>query len=126
MGTALLAAVVIGNMSGLRPQYAGKGLLVLGCFLGPLFPLLLGLLFRMLTPPAVSADAARYPEYPGTAFSLLFACGSLGGLALAPLVGVSARERHFHAALRIPLVIAMLLAAATVVFVLLAGRIDGN
>jgi hypothetical protein len=46
----------------------------------------------------------------------------VGGLALAPLVGYSARARHIGVALRIPLIIAGFLAAATIVFVLLAGR----
>ena len=50
---------------------------------------------------------------------LLYGCGSFGSLALAPLVGLSAGARTIEAALRIPLFMALILAAATFVFVLI-------
>jgi hypothetical protein len=108
-GSALLAAVVIGNLSGtFRAHQTSTGLVFLGFFLGPLFPFLVGMLFHL------SSDAGL----PGTAFGLLFACGSLGSLVLSPLVHVSAGARTVQAALRIPLFLALLLAAATLLFVL--------
>jgi hypothetical protein len=108
-GSAALSAVVIGNMAGtFRAHRAGAGLIVLGCFLGPLFPFLAGRLF--------SLESTR--ELPGTAFGLLYGCGSLGSLALAPLVGLSASARTIEAALRIPLFMSLVLTAATLVFVL--------
>jgi hypothetical protein len=111
VGTAWMSAVVIGNLSGAtRHNSAAWGLVLLGCFLGPLFPLLAGLLFRQ-------GSAA---DLPGTAFGILYACGSLGSLALAPLVGLSARSLSIQTALRIPLFIAMLLSAAALLFALAA------
>jgi hypothetical protein len=108
-GSALMSAVVIGNLSGaFRAHQAGMGLVILGCFLGPLFPFLAGRLF--------SLESTR--DVPGTAFGLLYGCGSLGSLALAPLVGLSASARSIQAALRIPLFIALVLAAATLLFIL--------
>jgi hypothetical protein len=108
-GSAALSAVVIGNLSGaFRTHHAGMGLVILGCFLGPLFPFLVGRLF--------SLESTR--DLPGTAFGLLYGFGSLGSLALAPLVGLSAGARTIQAALRIPLFIAMVLTAATLVFIL--------
>jgi hypothetical protein len=112
-GSALMSAVVIGNLSGaFRAHQAGMGLVILGCFLGPLFPFLVGRLF--------SLDSTR--EVPGTAFGLLYGFGSLGSLALAPLVGLSARASSIQAALRIPLFIALVLAAATLLFILSQNR----
>jgi hypothetical protein len=111
VGAAWMSAVVIGNLAGAtRHNSAAWGLILLGCFLGPLFPLLAGLLFRQ----------SRDVELPGTAFGVLYACGSLGSLALAPLVGLSARAATIQTALRIPLFIACLLSAAALVFVLAA------
>jgi hypothetical protein len=110
-GSAILTAVVIGNLLGaFRSHHAGIGLVILGCFLGPVLPFLAGLLFRV--------DSARDLPLPGTAFALLYGCGSVGSLALAPLVGLSANARTIQAALRIPLIIALLLSAATLLFIL--------
>jgi hypothetical protein len=109
VGTALLSVVALGNLAGAtRALHAGKGLVILGVFLGPLFPLLVGMVFRL--------DHAH--ELPGTAFGLLYACGSVGGLALAPLVGLSARAQNIMIALRVPLFIALIMASATLLFVL--------
>jgi hypothetical protein len=108
-GSALMSAVVIGNLSGaFRAHQAGMGLVILGCFLGPLFPFLAGRLF--------SLDSTK--DLPGTAFGLFYGCGSLGSLALSPLVGLSANARSMQAALRIPLFIALVLTAATLLFIL--------
>jgi hypothetical protein len=109
IGTAFLTAVALGNLAGaVRAINAGKGLLLVGFFLGPLFPLLAGMVFRM----------SHTHDLPGTTFGLLYACGSFGSLALAPLVSLSARASNIGVALRIPLFISLVLAAATVLFVL--------
>jgi hypothetical protein len=115
-GFALLSAVVIGNLAGaFRVHQAATGLVILGLFMGPLLPFLAGMVFRLV-------DAEGAGRMPGTAFGMLYACGSLGSLLLSPLVRLSASARTFQAALRIPLFMAMILAAATLVFVLTEGR----
>jgi hypothetical protein len=110
VGSAVLAAVVLGNLAGaVHARYVGSGLVLLGCCLGPIFPLLVGMLFHR--PAAL--------QWQGSAFGLLYACGSLGSLALAPLVASSARAQTLMRALQVPLALAGLLAAAVLLFVLL-------
>jgi fucose permease len=107
----LLAAAVLGNLAGaIRPGQAWFGMLVLGFLLGPFFPTLLGMLFRRLHETDLSAD--------GTAYGCVFALGSLGSLLCAPLMGSIARRRQVQAALRIPMLMALLLTAAALVFCL--------
>jgi fucose permease len=102
---ALLAAVVLGNISGTaRPRRARLGLLVLGFLLGPIFPTLVAMLFRW------------HPQAQGTAYGLMFAIGSLGSLILAPVIGASARRRNVQTALRIPMLLALWLTAAALLF----------
>lgn len=110
---ALLAAVVLGNLIGTNnPNAAWRGLLLLGFLLGPIFPTLVGMLFQQLDNQDLHAH--------GTAYGLLFAAGSVGSFILAPLMGSTARRQSVQAALRIPLFVALLLTAATLVFWLAA------
>jgi hypothetical protein len=107
---AMLAAVTLGNLSGAtKPDRALAGLVVLGLFLGPVYPMLLGLLFTGL------GEGGPF----GSAYGLLFTFGSLGSLALSPLVRLSASRSTIQSAMRIPLFIALALAAATLMFALL-------
>jgi hypothetical protein len=109
---ALLAAVVLGNLAAVvRPERLGWGMFLLGLFLGPVYPFLVGLLFR--TPGGQAM--------PGTGYSLLCASGSVGGLLLAPLVGYCARSRNLQVALLIPMFLALILTAAALLFSLRAG-----
>jgi hypothetical protein len=110
--SAALAAVVLGNMAGtVHPEKAFWGLILLGFALGPLFPILVGLLFQIK-----GVEAA-----PGTTFGLLHAAGSIGSLLLSPLVNLSASARKIQTALRIPLFIALLLTAVTVLSALVTS-----
>ena len=79
--------------------------------LGPLFPILVGLLFRIK-----GVESA-----PGTTFGLLHAAGSVGSLMLSPLVTLSAGARKIQTALRVPLFIALILTAVTVLFALVTS-----
>lgn len=107
---ALLAAVALGNMSGAtKSDRALTGLVALGLFLGPVFPMLLGILFTELK------EGGPF----GSAYGLLFTFGSLGSLVLSPLVRLSASRNTIQAALRIPLFIALALGATTLMFALL-------
>ncbi len=105
---ALLAAVVLGNLAGAAGRHsAAVALVLLGFVLGPIFPTLLGLVFR------------HFPEERGTAWGSVFALGSLGALLLAPVVGAAAQRRSVQAALRVPMLLALLLTGVSLVFALL-------
>lgn len=100
----LLAAVLLGNLAGAdqrgRPNV---GLILLGLLLGPILPALLGSVFRTA------------PGEKGTTFGLAFAAGSLGSLLLAQLVPPRFADRHPLAAVRLPILLALLVTAAALV-----------
>jgi MFS family permease len=103
----LLAAAVIGNLAGTAKPTSARGwFLLLGLLLGPIFPMLIGLAFQ--TPGLAQAR--------GTTYGVLFAAGSLGSLIAAPLIAVWARSRNVQAALRIPMVLALLAVVAALAF----------
>jgi fucose permease len=103
---ALLAAVALGNLAGAASKgNAGLGLLVLGAFLGPIFPTLIGIVFQV---PALR-------DHQGTAYGLVFAIGSVGSLIMAPIVGASARRTTVQHSFRILMLLALMLAAAALV-----------
>jgi fucose permease len=102
---ALAAAVFLGNMAGARTRLSGAmGLLLVGAFFGPIFPTLVGMLFL------------HFHEARGTAFGVMFAVGAVGNLVLPPLVSVHARRSTVQHAMVIPMVAALLLALAALVF----------
>jgi fucose permease len=101
---AVVAAVLLGNLAGTHDQAsAARGLLFVGALLGPICPTLAGILFT------------KFDQEQATAYGAMFALGASGNLVLAPLIGGYARGRSIQAALRIPLIIALLLAAASLV-----------
>jgi fucose permease len=103
----LAAAVTLGNLIGApATKKTGWGLLALGLILGPIFPTLVGMVLKL--------DHPR-----GTAYGMMFAIGALGSLFLAPVIGLYARGRSVQVALRIPLALALLMAAAATVLGLL-------
>lgn len=107
---ALLVAVLLGNLAGTASAGAARrGILVLGFLLGPIFPTLVGSLFYQL-------DKTNVHGF-GTAYGTLFAVGSLGSLILAPVIGVRFARRNVQTALRIPMLIAIVLTLAALVFV---------
>jgi hypothetical protein len=109
---ALLAGVVLGNLSGSTRRGAARfGLLFLGLVLGPIFPTLVGIVLRP------TADA---PESPGTACGLLFALGSLGSMVIGSLVVGRDPRQPVRLALRLPMLLALVVTAVALVFVLTA------
>lgn len=113
---AILSAIILGNLSGMTgPHKAFRGLIMLGLFLGPVFPMLLAMLFKM----------GMVEEVQGSAYALLYVFGSMGSLALSPLVRLSVSRATIQAALRIPVVLALALAATTLLFALLASARQG-
>jgi fucose permease len=109
---ALLSAVALGNLAGASKQgNAGAGLLVLGAFLGPIFPTLIGAVFE------------AFPHNRGTAYGVVFAIGSLGSLLMAPLIGRRARGTSVQQSLRILMLLALLLMFAALVFGLVRSQL---
>jgi fucose permease len=105
LALALVTAVTLGNLAGTHSRTtAGWGVLIAGAALGPIFPTLVGVLFDHFA-----------PEKRGTAYGAMFAMGATGSIVLAPLIGLSARRGSIRTALRIPTLVALLLAAATLV-----------
>jgi len=107
---ALCATVVLANLAGtVRRNSAANGLLMLGFCLGPIFPTLVGFLFRV------------YGNNPGTAFGVMFAIGSAGSVVFAPLIGAHFQRRNSQTALRIPLALGLLLLIVSLFFGLKLG-----
>jgi fucose permease len=105
---ALVAAVALGNLAGTHKRgSAGAGLLLVGAAFGPIFPTLVGILFKHFE-----------PYQRGTAYGAMFAIGATGSLFLPPLIGAYARRTSVRKALRIPAVVALLLAAAVLLLAL--------
>jgi fucose permease len=104
---ALVSAVCLGNMVGARQRLAGAlGLLVVGACFGPIFPTLVGLLFH------------HSPSERGTAYGAMFAVGALGNVVLSPFISKRAREFSVQRAMRIPMLLALALTVAALIFVL--------
>ncbi len=100
----LVASVVIGNLAGAGQRGRPRGgLILLGLLLGPVLPTLLGVVFQGV------------PDAKGTVFGLVFAAGSLGSVVLAPLIKPPPAGRPLQSALRLPLFLALLVAAAALV-----------
>ncbi len=102
---ALIAAALMGNLAGAgKPRSAASGLILLGLALGPIFPTLV----------AVALQAA--PSARGTAYGAMFAIGSLGSAALAPILGILARGKVMRA-LRVLAPLALLLVVVALAMV---------
>jgi fucose permease len=103
---ALGAGICLGNLAQAEKlRHARAGWLLLGAFLGPVFPTLVGTVFQF------------FPAYEhGTAYGAMFSIGSLGGLVLPPFVGVCVRRLDAGRAMRVPMVMALVLAMAALVF----------
>jgi fucose permease len=104
---ALAAGVALGNMAGARTRFtAALGLLLVGAFFGPIFPTLVSILFGTLS------------NERGPAFGAMFSIGASGNLLLPPLIGLYARRKSLQAAMRVPMVTALMLALVTLVLAL--------
>jgi fucose permease len=77
----VLVLVALGNLASLTSRASAfVGVLALGFLLGPLFPALVGILFR------------QFKAEWGTTYGLLFASGSLGSLLMARFVPMQPRK----------------------------------
>jgi fucose permease len=106
------ATVTVANLAGtVKRGSATTGLLLLGFFLGPIFPTLIGVLFQ----------ERLFGSTPGTAFGIVFAIGSAGSVVFAPLIGARFHRKSAHSALRIPLFLGLLLMLVSTFFGLTLG-----
>jgi len=104
---ALAAAMALGNMAGARKSFsAAAGLVLVGLFFGPIFPTLVGILLE------------QFQSTQGTAYGAMFALGSFGNLLLPPLIGAYARRTTVQRAMRIPMILALIVALAAFVLTL--------
>jgi fucose permease len=107
---ALVAAALMGNLAGAgKPRSAAWGLILLGLALGPIFPTLV----------AVALQAV--PGARGTAYGAMFAIGSLGSAALAPVLGILARGKVMRA-LRVLAPLALLLVVVALAMVVVGVK----
>jgi MFS family permease len=108
-GLGLAAAVAIGNLAGAAGKTnIGWGVLLAGFFFGPIYPVLLGCVLY------------RFSDEPGAAFGVVAGLGALGALLATPLLAAAARRATPQRTLRVPLMLALLLAGAAMVLGLTA------
>lgn len=108
---ALAAAAMLGNLASTASGSVSRfGILLLGFALGPIFPTLIGIIFR------------DFPNERGTAHGVIFAVGSAAGLLLGPIMGIR-MQKGSQSIFTIPLVLSLGMLLAAVVFALnVAGR----
>jgi hypothetical protein len=111
-GLTLLAASAVGNLIGTDYALGGAvGLLILALSLGPQLPTILGVL------------AVTTPVHQGTALGAAFAAATVGLLVFPPRFGPVEPRPAVRAWLRLPLILALLLAAAELMLALVRGTI---
>jgi fucose permease len=108
---AAFTAIVLGNMLGAPAGRAnGLAIILLGASLGPMFPTVVGLVYRL------------FPQGPATACGAVMAMAALGGALLPALAGVSEpRPGCAQAALRFPMALTLVLTTAALVLTLVQG-----
>jgi cyanate permease len=105
---ALLSAVAIGGLAGTRqPAHSVFWLFLIGLVLGPIFPNLIGILYRQFGEGEI-----------GTAYGTVILLG--GGLSLIfpPFMSAFAERNSLRVALRVPIVISIILACGGLALVL--------
>jgi fucose permease len=108
----LAAAITLGGLASSPRRFsAGLNLLLLGACLGPIFPTLVGVLFEQVPKHHV-------PEAYGTVYGAMFAIGALSNLFVPPLISAYGRRVNVQRAMRIPMILAVLMALAALVLAL--------
>ena len=103
-----LAAVAVGGLAGTHDRnHAILWLMLTGLALGPIFPNLVGILYRHFAEGEI-----------GTAYGAMFLLGGAGGLLLPPVMSGYARRTSIRTALRLPTVISLILAGGGLVIAL--------
>jgi fucose permease len=108
---ALGVSIVLSNLGGsVHGTRAALGLLLLGFLMGPIFPTLLGIVFK-------HDSDNRW----GTNYGILFAVGSASTLIMAPLAGAYARRKSVHETFRLLAPVALVLLCAALLIGLQGG-----
>ncbi len=108
-GLGLLVAVALGNLAGAAgKKNIGWGVLLAAFFCGPVYPVLLGCVLY------------RFADEPASAFGFVAGLGALGALLATPLLNAIARHATPQRTLRVPLILALLLAGVAMVLGLTA------
>jgi hypothetical protein len=103
----LLAAITLGNLAGAYGQSSARGLLLLGGWLGPILPCLLGTVISLSGPSA------------GVAVGTAYAVGGASTLVLLPAL-ISFGERHGpQAGMRMPFALALAISVPVLVLALI-------
>jgi fucose permease len=109
VGLALAAAVFLGNLAGAHKHgLAAWGFLGVGVLLGPIVPTLIGILFSHFDQVA--------PGLHGTAYGAMYFLGAAVGLPLPAVLDAYARRKTVRRAMILPMIGALLMAVAVVVF----------
>lgn len=108
----ILASLVIGNLvSGYEIGSGSFGFWLLGACYGPLLPLTLGIALNLYDQPI-----------PASAQGALLALSGLDTLLVRPMMGAFAKDRPARRVMRVPTVLAMMLAAPLVLLLFLRHR----
>jgi MFS family permease len=106
----VVSSMVMGNLAGAYAPGSGYlGVWLVGACYGPLLPALLGILLDLEGPRGIR----------GQAVGIVFALSALSSLMVQPALAAFAKNHTPRAAMRIPMVLGLLMAAPMVVFALL-------
>jgi MFS family permease len=100
--TSAAIAVTYWNLAGAGPSSGAKGMLVMWCCFGPIFPTLLGLLLP-------------HAHGSGTAFAIVFGVGAVSNALFQPVLCPAVSTSSAQETLRLPRLLALLLAAVALV-----------
>jgi fucose permease len=104
------AAATLGNLVGYAgSSRGGRGLLLIGACFGPILPTVL------------SVFLVTFPHAPATMLGLVFGLGFLSNAIFQPALVAFARNHSIRATVKIPMVMALLLAAPTMMLALVWG-----
>jgi MFS family permease len=109
LGLLLVSAFTMGNLSAANEHSSGSiGFWLVAVCYGPLLPGFLALVMDF------------YPELPATALGVMLALGGLDTLVVRPWATALARRRPVRTVMRVPMILALLMAAPLLVLALLA------
>jgi MFS family permease len=109
LGLLLVSAFTMGNLSGANEYGSGSmGFWLVGATYGPLLPGFLALVMIL------------FPDVPGTALGIMLALGGLDTIVFRPVITSLARRKPVRTVMRVPMLLALLMAAPLLVLALLA------
>jgi fucose permease len=107
----LLCGIIQGNLAGAYSWTTSWALLLLGATHGPILPTFLG---------EVAGNVV--PEHAGLAIAIVFLVGTTSDIVARPVMNRFASHHTVRATLRIPMILAFIMAAPVLLLALLAGR----